>query len=132
MIKGARELIEDYFSNNLKLILASSASMSTINRVFKKFDLDNFFTAKISGADLKESKPDPEIFLKAVKISGFSKKECIVIEDSTNGIIAANSAEIFCIGYKSENSKNQDYSLADLVISDFTQISWKNISKKFK
>lgn len=132
MIKGARELIEDYFSNNLKLILASSASMSTINRVFKKFDLDNFFTAKISGADLKESKPDPEIFLKAIKISGFSKKECIVIEDSTNGIIAANSAEIFCIGYKSENSKNQDYSLADLVISDFTQISWKNISKKFK
>ena len=132
MIDGAYELIKEYYKNNLKLVLASSASMSTINKVFEKFDLDKFFVAKISGADLKQSKPNPEIFLKAAKISGHNKKDCIVIEDSTNGIIAANSAGIFCVGYKSKNSINQNYSLADLVISNFNQICYKEISKKFK
>ena len=34
-------------------------------------------------------------------MSGFNKKECIVIEDSTNGIIAAKSAGIYCVGYNS-------------------------------
>lgn len=132
MIDGAFELIKDYYKNNLKLVLASSASMLTINKVFEKFDLDKFFVAKISGADLKQSKPNPEIFLKAAKISGHNRKNCIVIEDSTNGIIAANSAGIFCVGYKSKNSLNQNYSLADLVISNFNQICFKEISKKFK
>ncbi len=132
MIDGAFDLIKDYYKNNLKLVLASSASMLTINKVFERFDLDKFFFAKISGADLNESKPNPEIFLKAAKISGHNKKDCIVIEDSTNGIIAANSAGIFCIGYKSKNSFNQNYSLADLVISNFNQICFKEISKKFK
>ena len=131
MIDGAFELIKDYYKNNLKLVLASSASMLTINKVFEKFDLDKFFVAKISGADLKQSKPNPEIFLKAAKISGHNRKDCIVIEDSTNGIIAANSAGIFCVGYKSKNSINQNYSLADLVISNFNQICFKEISKKF-
>jgi len=132
MIDGAYELIKDYYKNNLKLVLASSASMLTINKVFEKFDLDKLFVAKISGADLKESKPNPEIFLKAAKISGYNKRDCIVIEDSTNGIIAANSAGIFCVGYKSKNSINQNYSLADLVISNFNQIYFKEISKKIK
>ena len=98
--------------------------------VFKKFDLDKFFKAKISGADLKESKPNPEIFIKAAKLSGFSKSECIVIEDSTNGIIAAKSAAIYCIGFNSPNSKNQIYDKADLVVSNFNEIMFGKISEK--
>ena len=131
MIDGALSLIKNYFFNNLTLILASSASMTNINRVFKKFDLDKFFKAKISGADLKESKPNPEIFIKAVKLSGFSKSECIVIEDSTNGIIAAKSAGIYCIGFNSPNSKNQNYDKADLVVSNFNEIRFDYLNKSF-
>jgi HAD superfamily hydrolase (TIGR01509 family) len=131
MIDGALSLIKNYFFNNLTLILASSASMTNINRVFKKFDLDKFFKAKISGADLKESKPNPEIFIKAAKLSGFNKSECIVIEDSTNGIIASKSAGIYCIGYNSPNSKNQNYDKADLVISNFNNIRFDYLNKNF-
>jgi len=131
MIDGALSLIKNYFYNNLTLILASSASMANINRVFKKFDLDKFFKAKISGADLKESKPNPEIFIQAAKLSGFSKSECVVIEDSTNGIIASKSAGIFCIGFNSPNSKNQIYDKADLVISNFREIRFDYLNKIF-
>jgi HAD superfamily hydrolase (TIGR01509 family) len=131
MIDGALNLIKNYFYNNLTLILASSASMTNINRIFKKFDLDKFFKAKISGADLKESKPNPEIFIKAAKLSGFNKSECIVIEDSTNGIIASKSAGIYCIGYNSPNSKNQNYDKADLVVSNFNNIRFDYLNKNF-
>jgi len=131
MIDGALSLIKNYFYNNLTLILASSASMTNINRIFKKFDLDKFFKAKISGADLKESKPNPEIFIKAAKLSGFNKSECIVIEDSTNGIIASKSAGIYCIGYNSPNSKNQNYDKADLVVSNFNEIRFDYLNKNF-
>ena len=131
MIDGALNLIKNYFYNNLTLILASSASMTNINRIFKKFDLDKFFKAKISGADLKESKPNPEIFIKAAKLSGFNKSECIVIEDSTNGVIASKSAGIYCIGFNSPNSKNQNYDKADLVVSNFNEIRFDYLNKNF-
>ena len=53
----------------------------------------------------------------------------IVIEDSSNGILAAKRAGIFCIAYQSKNSRNQDYSLADMVISDYDSIKYENINQ---
>ena len=130
MIDGAMNLIKDYFENNLTLVLASSASMTNIERIFKKFDLNKFFKAKISGADLKESKPNPEIFIKAAELAGFKKEECIVVEDSTSGIMASKSAGIYCVGYNSYNSKNQNYDNANLVVSDLNEIKFSKISKE--
>ena len=122
LIDGVLELIEDYHKNGLTLVLASSASMTTINNVFARFHLDQYFKAKLSGADLKASKPHPEIFIKAAAASGFKPSECMVIEDSTNGIKAAHAAGIFCVGFKSPHSKNQDYTLANKVITSFKEI----------
>ncbi len=124
LIDGVLELIKNYYNNGLTLILASSASMFTINNVFTRFELDPYFKAKISGADLKASKPHPEIFEKAAILAGAKPSECIVIEDSTNGIKAAKSAKIYCVGYDSKNSKNQDYSKADMVISNYKEVTY--------
>lgn len=129
LIDGVLELIQNYYNNNITLVLASSASMFTINSVFDRFDLNQYFKGKISGADLKASKPHPEIFIKAAEIAGFDKKECLVIEDSTNGIKAAYDGGIYCVAYKSEHSKAQDYSLAQKVISDFSEIRFENIKE---
>ncbi len=127
LIPGVRNRIEDYYANGLTLILASSASMGNINNVFDRFGLDHYFKAKLSGADLKASKPHPEIFLKAAEASGHAKEDCIVIEDSTNGIKAAHAAGIPCIAFKSPHSKNQDYSLADTVIENFNEIAFSKL-----
>jgi len=131
LIDGVLDLIKEYYNNGLTLVLASSASMPTINQIFERFDLDQYFVAKLSGGDLKQSKPHPEIFIKAAEATGFSRKECFVIEDSTNGIKAANAAEIFCVGYDSFHSKNQDYSIANMVIKDFKEIGFSKIEKLF-
>ena len=128
LLDGVHDIIKDYYANGLTLILASSASMGTINKVFTRFELDQYFKAKISGADLKASKPHPEIFKKAAQLAGFKQEECIVIEDSTNGIEAAKAAGSYCIGYDSLHSKNQDYSKADLVVSSFKDIPYQKIA----
>ena len=122
LIKGVLELIKHYYENGITLVLASSASMENIEMIFKKFDLNQYFQAKISGADLKESKPNPEIFIRATELSRNSKEDCMVIEDATNGIRAAKSAGLFCVAYNGDDSKSQDYSKADLVINNFENI----------
>lgn len=127
LLEGVLDLIKNYYNNGVTLVLASSASMVTINNVFTKFDLNKYFKGKISGADLKASKPHPEIFIKAAEIAEVDKKECIVIEDSTNGIKAAYDGGIYCVAYKSEHSKEQDYSLAQKVISDYNEIRYEFI-----
>ncbi|CDN75233.1 HAD family hydrolase [Elizabethkingia anophelis] len=132
LIPGVRNLIENYHQHDVKMILASSASMNTINWVFEKFDLEKYFAGKISGADLKQSKPHPEIFELAAGISGEEKNNCIVIEDSTNGIQAAYAADIFCVAYKSEHSKNQKYDKAQKVISDYSEILYETSTEWFK
>ncbi|MFC6268036.1 HAD family hydrolase [Frigoriflavimonas asaccharolytica] len=128
LIPGVLNLIKNYHQNGVKLVLASSASMNTINWVFQKFELEPYFISKISGADLRESKPHPEIFIKAAEMAKEKKENCIVIEDSTNGILAAHAAEIFCVAYKSEHSIGQNYEKANLVISDFSEIEFEKIT----
>lgn len=131
LLDGVLDLIKDYHENGLTLVLASSASMENINNIFERFNLNPYFVAKLSGADLQASKPHPEIFEKAALASGFERHECFVIEDSTNGIKAAKDAGIFCVGYDSLHSHDQDYTLADLVIGDFKEIAYDTISKQF-
>ncbi len=129
LLDGVRDLIKDYHQNGLTLVLASSASMPNINRIFERFDLDKYFKAKISGADLKASKPHPEIFIKAAALAGEDAANCIVIEDSTNGIAAAKAANIYCVGFKSPHSTNQDYSKADKVITSYDEILYSKLKE---
>ena len=132
LIDGVLDLIKDYHLNDIKMVVASSASMAGINQIFERFDLNPYFSAKFSGADLKQSKPHPEIFVKAAASTGFKTSECMVIEDSTNGIKAAHAAGIFCAGFKSEHSSGQDYNLANIVVSDFEEISFSKSHIFFK
>jgi beta-phosphoglucomutase len=126
LIDGVLDLIRDLHKNQIQLIVASSSAHVTINAIFKRFNLDQYFSYKVSGEDFPQSKPNPAIFNKAVELSGHQKNECIIIEDSANGIKAANAADVFVIGYKGE-SLNQDYSLANKVISHFNEISFEEI-----
>lgn len=127
MLPGVKELIINLHTNGMRLLLASSASKRKIEKVFTRFGLYQYFYYTISGEDFEESKPNPAIFLEAVAKSGFSKDECIIIEDSTNGIKAAKAAGVYCIGYNSGHTMGQDTSLADSVITNFSQLDYEKI-----
>ena len=122
LIDGVEKLIKDLYNNGIELILASSASKSTIDRVFNRFELNQYFTHKVSGENFPKSKPDPAIFLHAADLAKSEHSECIVIEDSKNGVEAALRASLYCLGYKSVNSKQQDISKANCIVDDFNTI----------
>lgn len=127
LLDGVRNLIVDLHKNGVQLILASSASKVTIDRVFNRFELHDYFTHKVSGEDFPKSKPHPAIFEHAASLSTAPKESCIVIEDSTNGIIASKAAGILCIGYNSLHSKNQDLSIADFVVNHFDELNYASV-----
>jgi len=127
LLDGVEDLIKDLYDNGMQLVLASSSATVTINRVFNRFGLYKYFTHIVSGEDFPKSKPHPAIFLRAAELANTPVENCIVIEDSTNGIMAAKAAGIYCIGYDSFHSKLQDYSLADVVITDFKELSYGKI-----
>lgn len=124
LLDGVERLIKELKAHDIQLILASSSANVTIHRVFNRFALFPYFTHIVSGEDFPQSKPHPAIFLEAVRLSQHQAQECIVIEDSTNGIAAAKGAEVFCIGYDSFHSKNQDYSRADWVVKHFDELTF--------
>ena len=122
-IYGVMELINGLHENNFKLILASSSRMEIIDIILKKFKLSDLFIAKISGSELAHSKPHPEIFLKAAQLAGSEPKECIVIEDSKNGVAAAIAAGMKCIGFLNPSSGDQDLKSADIMIRSFKDLN---------
>ena len=135
LLEGVENLIKELHQNGMQLILASSASKVTIERVFSRFKLHDYFTHVVSGEDFPKSKPHPAIFEHAASLSIAPKASCIVIEDSTNGIKAAKAAGILCLGYNSIHSEAQDLSEADFVINHFNELGFdaiKNFDSKYK
>ncbi|MFV8342050.1 HAD family hydrolase [Flavobacterium sp. XS2P39] len=127
LLEGVEKLIKELHQNGVQLILASSASKVTIERVFRRFKLHEYFTHVVSGEDFPKSKPHPAIFEHAASLSIVPKESCIVIEDSTNGIRASKAAGIFCVGYNSIHSKDQDLSEADVVIQHFNELGFDEV-----
>jgi HAD superfamily hydrolase (TIGR01509 family) len=129
LIEGVEHLIKDFHQNGMQLIVASSASKVTIERVFRRFDLHQYFSHIVSGEDFPKSKPHPAIFEHAASLSVAPKGNCIVIEDSTNGVKAAKAAGIFCVGYNSLHSKDQDLALADIIVNHFDELNYEKVSQ---
>jgi len=128
-IDGVMELINGLHENNFKLILASSSRMEIIDIILKKFKLSDLFIAKVSGSELAHSKPHPEIFLRSAQLAGSEPKECIVIEDSKNGVAAAKAAGMKCIGFLNPSSGHQNLKDADRVIQSFKELNADLIKK---
>ena len=127
LIVGVKDLIIELHQKGMQLIVASSSEREIIDAIFERFELNHYFTHKISGADFPESKPNPAIFLKAVELSGHLSSECIVIEDSTNGIKAAKAAGIFCVAYKATEANSQNQALADEIIYSYKELNFEKI-----
>ena len=127
LLPGVRTLINDLRRHGVQLVVASSASNATIERVFRRFALGPDFTYRVSGEDFARSKPDPAIFLHAAALAETPVTECIVIEDSANGVTAAKAAGIYCIGYASAHSAGQDLRHADRIIQHFSALTAADI-----
>lgn len=121
-IEGIRSLLELLKKEGVTIGLASSSSMKNINTVLDLFDIQDYFSIKVTGYDLERSKPDPEIFIKTAGLLNVDPTKCIVIEDSKNGVTAAKRAGMKCIGYHNPNCGYQDLSNADKIVESIKTI----------
>ena len=119
---GSAELIDLFVNEGYGLLLASSATRQTIHTVLDHFGLKDHFSVIVSADDIERSKPAPDPFLKAATLAGVGPGSCLVIEDSTNGVLAARAAGMYCIGYQNPSGFHQDLSAADLVVHTLREI----------
>ncbi len=123
IIKGVKTLIQSLSENQVVIMLASSSSQRLVSEVLRLSKLNNYFTYVISGSEVTNSKPSPDIFFKAAMAGGINPDKCVVIEDSENGITAAKRAGMKVIGFLNGFNAEESVSNADLIVSDFSEIS---------
>lgn len=102
--------------------LATSTRRELAEIPLRKFSLSGYFEARLFGDEVRKGKPDPEMFLTMAGRLGVEPKNAAVIEDAENGFRAGKAAGMLVIGRKAGHNKNQDFSLADYVISDLRGI----------
>ncbi len=128
-VEGGIELARFFRDQRLDVLLASSSSFVAISAVLNEFGWENDFDHIVSSDDIKHSKPAPDAFLKAAELVGEDPSCCVVIEDSTNGVKAAKSAGMFCIGYQSDLAPYQDLAEADMIVTSLSEIQMQTLQQ---
>ena len=119
-VRGIPELLGLLRKAGIPMAVASSSSYPFIYAVLDKLALRDYFDLIFSGEHVPKGKPAPDVFLETAARLGIPPEECLVVEDSANGVLAAVRAGMRCIGYRNPTSGVQDLSPADRVIDDFT------------
>lgn len=123
IMPGAASLLLRLSEAGFRMALASSSQLPLIDLQLSRAGFDAYFEQKISGYMVKNGKPDPDIFLFTAERMNVKSENCIVIEDSQNGVKAAKAAGMKCIGYSGNHFIEQDISAADLVVNDLDLIT---------
>ncbi|WP_308779411.1 HAD family phosphatase [uncultured Clostridium sp.] len=110
---GAYELLKYLKYKKYKLALATSASRERMVKQLNQSNFKHIFDAVVCRDDVKKTKPNPEIFLKAAKKLKVNPQECIVIEDSSAGVEATYKGKmtpIHVVDLKEADEKIKSYS----------------------
>jgi beta-phosphoglucomutase len=121
-VKGIEDFLKKAKANGLKLIVATGNKVENTKIILKRAGIAEYFNDEIVGqADVKNHKPAPDIFLHAAKTIGLKPEDCVVFEDSLNGVQAAASAKIKCIGLTTAEEKGKLMAAgATETIADYT------------
>ncbi|MCV6630938.1 MAG: beta-phosphoglucomutase [Flavobacteriaceae bacterium] len=117
ILPNVKESLAYLRSKGAKIALGSASKNAGI--ILEKMALTNFFDAVVDGNAVSNTKPDPEVFLIAAKLLDTPADSCVVFEDATAGIEAANAAKMLSIGIGNE----QDLQEAKHVFTGFDQVS---------
>jgi len=129
-MEGVYSSLEYFKNKGFKLALASSSAMSLIMAVLTKLKLTNYFDVINSAEHLDYGKPHPMIFIKTAQELNIKPVNCLVIEDSFNGLIAAKAALMKTIVVPDkENWDNTNFNIADFNLRNLTQLNSLNFGK---
>ncbi|WP_086980944.1 hexitol phosphatase HxpB [Vibrio aphrogenes] len=125
MMPGLYQALEICQQSGLKIALASSSPMVLIQAVLQALELEDVFEAVLSAEGLPYGKPHPEVYLNAAQALGVSPLDCVALEDSFTGLLAAKSAQMKTIVIPEASHREQ----ARFVIADYKLDSLEHISE---
>jgi len=120
-IDGIPTLLDGIKAMGMTLCVASSSSHELIELVLNKIGLASRFDIIVSGEDVDEGKPAPDIYLAAAKKADVAPNMCIAIEDAPAGIASAKNAGCVCIAYRNPNTRGQVFDRADYTVDRFDE-----------
>ena len=127
---GITGLIKSLKRAGIPLALASSSHTLVIDAIIDKLGYRRYFDVVVSGFELENGKPAPDIFLYAADLLGTPHAETMVIEDTANGVLAAKNAGMKCLGFQNPtNPTRQDLSKADLVSDSFETVTVEQLKR---
>ncbi len=109
-------------SMGIPMVVGSSACRKNVDFVLEEVGVAERFVATVSADEVKEAKPEPDIFLKAAELAGCLPEECLVIEDSRMGIAAARNAGMRVVGLTTTHAA-EELSGTDLLAADFRELA---------
>ncbi|MUP37856.1 hexitol phosphatase HxpB [Labilibaculum euxinus] len=107
-LDGVNKTLENLQQASFKIGLASSSKMKIISAVLEKLQLQDYFEVVHSAEFEKYGKPHPQVFITTAELLGIPPSECLVFEDSLNGVISALAAGMKCIAVPEKDAYNLD------------------------
>lgn len=119
-MKGIVRLLKFLKTRDVKLAVASSTEEKLVHLILNNIGIIDYFEHIVCGNHIENGKPEPDIFLKAAELFEMNPLDCIVIEDSRNGVTAAKKAGMRVIGFQSDDGA-QNISHADMIVDSLEQ-----------
>jgi HAD superfamily hydrolase (TIGR01509 family) len=122
-VPATLRLIGELQKSGTPLAVGSSSVRRLVELVLDKLEIRRAFAAVVTGEDAPRSKPHPDIFIETARRLGRDPADCLVIEDSTNGVRAAKAAGMPCLGFRNPSSGGQDLSEADWTVDSMETVT---------
>ncbi|RZK21028.1 MAG: HAD family phosphatase [Pedobacter sp.] len=115
----ALDFIQYFYDKGLTLAVVTASPRNDVEAVFEKNGLAKYFSMFVTRTDVTKSKPDPESYNICVEKLGLAKEECIVFEDTLNGVKSAVAAGITTYAIQNNIRAHQKLKIADQLFLNF-------------
>lgn len=124
-IKGAADVVKKVHAAGYKVALASSSGLERIKKCTDEMGIYQEFDGIVSGMLVDNPKPAPDTFLKAAEMINVKPEECIVVEDSDKGLVAAKNAKMAYVRFDGGALKLKHKEDVEYILESFEGISAK-------
>lgn len=122
-VKGFENYVKSLRGRGVKTAVVTSSNMAKMENVYRKRpEFKTYFDAILTSEDFAESKPSPDCYQRAAQRFGLTKDECVVFEDSFNGLKSGRAAGMYVVGLATTNSPESIAPFADRVIMEYVEM----------
>ncbi len=120
-VPGFEAFIRELRRQGVQTAVVTSSNVPKMEAVYRhRPEFRSLFDAILTAEDFTRSKPEPDCYLEAARRFGVEPQQCVVFEDSFNGLKSGRAAGMYVVGLATTNAADAIRPLCDRVVSDFT------------